>query len=173
MTHVALVIPVPALEPLIRPRMQRTLPTLMFPDPKATHAHVSLTGPIPEDALTPALFDTLATHFAQTPPLSFTFHPAPHLTPDGSTYLTPEPLDLLEHLIASLPDLPVSPHPPHLTIEYSWATDPALTGVQDVEALLPVTTRVERAELNWYERHNSRTLASFAFGRTGTTRPAA
>lgn len=163
MGHAALVIPVPALEPLVRPRMQRALPTLMFPDPNAIHAHVSLTDAIPEDSLTPGLFDALTTYFAQTPPLCLTFHPVPQLTPDGGTYLTPEPLEPLERLIASLPGLPVSPYPPHLTIEYSWGRDPAAAGMHDIETFLPVTTRVEQAELNWYERHDSRTLASFAF----------
>lgn len=163
MGHAALVIPVPALEPLVRPRMQRTLPTLMFLDPNATHAHISLTDAVPEDSLTSGLFDALTNHFAQTPPISLTFHPVPQLTPDGGTFLTPEPLEPLERLIASLPGLPVPPHPPHLTIEYSWGRDPVAVGMHDIETLLPVTTRVEQAELNWYERNDSRTLASFAF----------
>ncbi|MDT8912293.1 2'-5' RNA ligase family protein [Amycolatopsis sp. PS_44_ISF1] len=163
MTHAALVIPVPALEPLVRPRMRRALPAFVFPDPSATHAHVSLTASIPEDLLGPALIDELATRFARVPACSFTFRPTLHRTPDGGSYLTPEPLDPLERLIASLPGLPPPPHPPHLTIEYSWARDPAPAGEQDLEAFLPLTVRAERAELNWYERQNCRTLASFSF----------
>ncbi|WP_143267769.1 2'-5' RNA ligase family protein [Amycolatopsis alba] len=143
--------------------MQRALPSLMFSGPNVTHAHVSLSDAIQEDSLNPALLDVLTSHFARISPISLTFRPTPQLTPEGGTYLTPEPLEPLERLIASLPGLPVTPYPPHLTVEYSWGRDPA-GGTHDIQTLLPITTKIGQADLNWYERHDSRNLASFAFG---------
>jgi hypothetical protein len=175
MAHSAIVIPVPVLEPVVRPRIQRALPEFVFADPDSVHAHVTLLGPFVSVTLVGAeLVNRLQEIFAAVQPFSFSVDGARHTFEDGSVYLKPEPAEpfrtLTDALRQAFPGYPPYGDPsteplPHVTLDYGWA--PRTGGVQGADLASPVRCTAEMACLNWYEPGKSRTLASFILGPTG------
>ncbi|EEP71450.1 hypothetical protein MCAG_01777 [Micromonospora sp. ATCC 39149] len=180
MAHSAIVIPVPELEPLVRPRMRRALPEFVFADPESVHAHVTVLGPfVSAELVGPELLDRLQDIFAGTGPFAFSVDGAQHTFEDGTVYLKPEPAEpfraLTETLWQAYPGYPPygSPGPPplpHVTLDYAWA--PRVGDVDEVELTFPARCTAAVACLNWYEPGKSRTMASFVLGGVEGTTPA-
>jgi len=172
MAHSAIVIPVPALEPMIRPRMRRALPDYVFADPESVHAHITVLGPFVSAGLVDdALLERLRGIFATTEPFAFSFAGTRHTFDDGTVHLKPDPAEPFGALTSTLwqafPDYPpygdpIKPPLAHLTLDYPWA--PRSGDGDDPEPAFPVRCTAETACLNWYEPGKSRTMASFALG---------
>ncbi|WP_433534572.1 2'-5' RNA ligase family protein [Micromonospora sp. CA-249363] len=172
MAHSAIVIPVPALEPLVRPRMQRALPGFVFADPNSVHAHVTVLGPfVSAEQVGAELLDRLRGIFARTRPFAFTVAGTRHTFEDGTVYLKPEPAEpfcaLTDTLWRAYPGYPPYGSPstaplPHVTLAYGWA--PSVGDVDEAEPAFPIRCTAAMACLNWYEPGRSTTMASFVLG---------
>jgi hypothetical protein len=172
-----LVVPVPELEPVVRPRLARTAPTYLFrdqdggPDEARTHAHVTLLAPFAgEGEIDDGMLRELDSFFADV--TAFTFRlTAVGKFDGGATYLTPDPSGpfrrLTRQLVARFPEYPpfggaygeVMPH-----ISVPVPADETPESVQaDLEARLPITATAREAQLVWFEPEGMRVLARFPF----------
>jgi len=172
MAHSLVTIPVPDLETVVRPRLQRRSPEYVPDDPDETLAHITLLGPFVTLAdLTDGVLDELDRFFGDVTPFEFALTGI-HEFPGGAVYLSPNPSAPFRHLTHELSRL-FPEHPPyggafnevvpHLTV-------PIPDG-ETVEALefelsprFPLTTFAREAALYWWEAGASRTIATFSFG---------
>ena len=165
-------IPVPDLEPVVRPRLERRSPEDVPADPDDTVAHITLLGPfVGLDGLTDGVVDELSRFFADVTPFEFSLTGL-HEFPGGTVYLAPTPAapfrQLTHELVRLFPEHPpyggaFDEVVPHLTV-------PILEG-EDLGALefelgprFPLVTHAFEAALFWWEPGASRTVATFPFG---------
>ena len=172
MPHSVLVVPVPDLEHVVRPRLARRSPDDLAVDDETRHAHVTLLGPFAgQDELTDGMLGELADLFADVTPFEFTLTTICVFS-GGNVYLSPEPAAPFRHLTHELsrhfPEYPpyggeFDEVVPHLTVPLAEGENMDTLRFQ-LGARLPVTTYAREAALVWYEPKATRTLATFAFG---------
>lgn len=172
MPHSLVMIPVPDLETVVRPRLERRAPEDVPADPDDTVAHITLLGPFaPLTDLTDGVLDELDRFFSDVTPFPFALTGI-HEFPGGTVYLSPSPAAPFRHLTHQLFRL-FPEHPP-----YGDAFDEVVPHLsvpmpegESVDALerelaprFPLTTYAREAALFWWEPGASRTLATFPFG---------
>lgn len=174
MAHSLLLVPVPELEFVVRPRLERRSPEQQPLDEDEVIAHITLLGPFADlDAIDEGLISELGSFFADVVPFGFQLTGISAF-PGGMTYLSPEPAapfrQLTHELMRRFPEYPpyggeFSDVIPHLTV-------PMPAG-EDVEQLrfevgprLPINAHAREAALYWWDPHHPRTLETFPFGTT-------
>lgn len=172
MAFSALQIPVPELESVVRPRLERRSPEHVGDQPDETYAHITLLAPFaPKEELTAGLRAELRAIFSDV--TAFTFALTSVCTfPGGTIYLSPEPAApfraLTHELFRQFPEYPpyggeFDEIVPHLSIPMPDGDDPDqlrfLLGPR-----LPITAQAREAALFWYEAGATRTLETFTFG---------
>jgi 2'-5' RNA ligase len=174
MAHSLLTVPVPELDPLVRPRLRLRSPDHVPDDDADPVAHVTLLGPFADRAdLTPGVLAELRRIFADVTPFSFRLTGLSAF-PSGVVYLAPSPAAPFRRLTHEL-SRHFPEHPPyggafddvvpHLTV-------PLAPGEQlaDVERVLgprlPVEAHAREAALYWWEPGACGTLETFPFGTT-------
>jgi hypothetical protein len=174
MTHSVLVLPVPELDPVVRPRLERRSPHNMPVDGDDAAAHVTLLGPFAElDGIDDGLLSELASFFADITPFTFQLTGI-NAFPGGQVYLSPEPAGIFRQLTHELwrrfPEFPpyggdFDDVVPHLSIPMPEGE--ALDGLRfELHPRLPITAHAREAALWWYEPEGCRTIATFTFGTT-------
>ena len=172
MAHSLVMIPVPDLEAVVRPRLQRVAPELVPDDPDETVAHITVLGPfVPLADLTDGVIDELERFFGDVTPFEFSLTGI-HEFPGGTVYLSPNPAAPFRHLTHAL----FRTFPEHAP--YRGAFDEVVPHLsvpmppgETVESLerersprFPVAAYASQAALYWWEPGASRTLATFPFG---------
>lgn len=174
MAHTLLLIPVPELESVVRPRLARRSPEYLSPDPDEVAAHITLLGPFADlDDIDDGIVSELRFFFADVTPFAFRLTGISRF-PGGGIYLTPEPATpfrrLTQELHKRFPEYP--PYAgefddiiPHLSI-------PVPDG-EDVDTVrfalrhrLPINAYAREASLFWWAPDASRSLVTFPFGTT-------
>ena len=172
MPHSLVTIPVPELEAVVRPRLERFAPQDVPADPDDTVAHITLLGPfVALSDLTEGVLDELERFFADVTPFEYALTGI-HQFPGGKVYLSPSPAAPFRHLTHELARLFPEQPPygdafdevvPHLSVPI-----PEGETIESLEFELgprfPLTTYARRAALFWWEPGASRTLATFSFG---------
>jgi hypothetical protein len=170
-TFSALVVPVPELESVVRPRVERRSPEHLFPDPEDVHAHVTLLGPFAgEGQLDEGVLQELRRLFADVTPFDFQLTRVAEF-PGGTTYLTPEPAApfraLTHELCRRFPEYP--PYGgefdevlPHLSVPVPHG-ESAESVRLEVGSLLPIPAVAREAVLFWFEPGAFRVLERFPF----------
>jgi hypothetical protein len=166
-------VPVPPLEPVVRPPLERWAPDYLHADPDTVHAHITLLGPfLPREELTPEVLDDLCGFFAGVVPFRFELARLGRFPGDGLVHLVPEPTDPFRALTSELwrrwPQCPpyggrFADVIPHLSIDHAATPDELAELTAGVAPFVPVTVTAVAAELYWYEPHRSRSLARFPF----------
>lgn len=171
MAHMLLVVPVPELDDLVRPRLASTTPELLRATDDEPVAHIALLNPFGtgEDP-TPGVVAELRRLFGDVTPFPFKLTRVSRF-PGGAAYLTPEPAAPFRALTLQLgrrfPEYPLAESlehvVPHLTV-------PLLPGedVDDVEAALaerlPVEAYANGAALIRVAGETRDTVERFSFG---------
>jgi hypothetical protein len=172
MPHSAVHIPVPELEPVVRPRLERRDPEAVPADPDDTVAHITLLGPFVDLAgLTDGVLDELGRFFADVTAFDFRLTGI-HRFPGGTVYLSPSPAAPFRHLTHELSRL-FPEHPPyggafddvvpHLTVPMPDGEETAALEFE-LGSRFPISTYAREAVLFWWEPGASRTVATFPFG---------
>jgi hypothetical protein len=176
----ALVVPVPDLDVVVRPRLAQ-LPQATRPvDPDVLLAHITLLAPFaPRAELTPGVVGQLAAFFGDVVPFRFSFDQVSRF-PGGTYYLPPEPSapfrQITHELWRRFPEYP--PYEgrfddvvPHLTIPtgadgpHDLSADDGLESLQrQLAPRLPVTVLAREVWLVWAEPGASLVLETFPFG---------
>lgn len=172
MAHSLVLIPVPELDPVVRPRLEQCSPQLVPADPDDPVAHVTLLAPFAAlDQLTDGVLDELYDFFADVTPFSFALTGV-HRLPGGPVYLSPEPASpfrqLTHELAHRFPEYPPSGGAfddvlPHLSVPLPDGEDEA-TLRDELAPRLPLPAHALEAALSWRSERGSRTLATFPFG---------
>jgi 2'-5' RNA ligase len=182
----ALVVPVPELDAVLRPRAARLPPETRTVDPEVLLAHITLLAPFaPRADLTSGVVGQLAAFFGDVVPFRFSFGDVSRF-PGGTYYLPPEPSapfrQLTHELWRRFPEYP--PYEgrfddvvPHLTIptdagagdgRSDGAAASGATGLdtlqRELAAWLPVTAYAREVWLVWAEPDASSVLETFPFG---------
>ncbi len=170
----ALVVPVPELDAVVRPRVLRLPPEARTVDADVLLAHITLLAPFaPRDALTVGIVGQLADFFADVVPFEYTLGAASRF-PAGSVYLPPEPSapfrQMTHELWRRFPEYP--PYEgrfddvvPHLTVPVEAGE--SLESVQaQLAPRLPVWAHAREVWLVWAEPGESGVLETFPFGVT-------
>ena len=174
--HAVLVVPVPALDAFVRARTARDDASFVSTDPRVVHAHVTVLGPwlgepTPDDLA--AVADVVATE----PAFDVVFARVAQF-PDGLLHLLPEPAEPFARLTALLAErFPQTPPyagryadpVPHLTLDHRLTGASVASVLADLGELVPVRTRAERVDLQWWANHDCHLRQSW---RLGSTRPA-
>lgn len=172
MAHSLLLIPVPELESVVRPRLERRSPQHVPASPEDTVAHITLLGPFADrGSIDDGLVSELRSFFADVLPFEFSLTAICEF-PEGTTYLSPDPAapfrQLTHELSRRFPEFPpyggrFDDVVPHLSVP--------LPGGEDIEKLrfeleprLPIAAHAREASLFWWEAGDTRTLQSFRFG---------
>lgn len=172
MAHSLLMIPVPELEPVIRPRLLRRAPAEVSADPADVVAHITLLGPFaPREDVDEGLLAELADFFADVLPFHYRLDRVAQF-PGGPVYLAPEPAGPFRRLTQGLhgrfPEFPpyggrFDDVVPHLTVPTLPGED--LTEVRaELSGVLPAAAYAREAVLYWWAAGESRGLADFPFG---------
>lgn len=173
MAHSVLEIPVPDLDPVVRPRLERRSPAEVPADPHDTVAHISLLGPfVALTDLTEGVLDELTRFFSDVTSFGYVLTGV-HVSPGGTAYVAPNPAAPFRHLAHELSRLfpeHASSGPAGLLDAVPHVTVPLLDG-EDADALehllgprFPLSTVAREAALYWWEPGACRTLATFPFG---------
>ena len=171
MAHSLLLIPVPELEFVVRPRLERRSPERLPLDEDEVIAYITLLGPFADlDAIDDGLISELQSFFSDVLPFGFELTGISTF-PGGATYLSPEPATPFRQLTHELTRLfpeyagGFTDVVPHLIV-------PMPAG-EDVEQLrfevgprLPISAHAREAALYWWEPHHRRILETFTFGTT-------
>ena len=172
MAHSLVMIPVPDLEAVVRPRLQRLSPELVPDDADETLAHITVLGPFVERGdLTDGVLDELERFFADVTPFEFTLTGI-HTFPSGTVYLSPSPAapfrNLTHALFRAFPEH--APYRgafdevvPHLSVPLA-PDETVETLERELSARFPMAAYAREAALYWWEPGASRTLATFPFG---------
>jgi len=174
MAHSLLLIPVPEVEFVVRPRLARLSPERLPPEPGETTAHITLLGPFAElGSIGHGLVSELEDFFADVVPFPFALTSIREL-PGAVTYLVPEPTTPFRRLTLELtkrfPEFPpyrgeFDAVVPHLSVPVS--DDASVYMLRfELEPRLPITAHAREAALYWSEPHACRTLETFTFGTT-------
>lgn len=174
MAHSLLLIPVPELESVVRPRLHRRSPEFVAEDPEDVTAHITLLGPFADLAdIDQGMVSELRSFFADVTPFAFELTGISRF-PGGGTYLTPEPAGpfrrLTHELFRRFPEYP--PYSgqfddvvPHLTVPLPEGEDADTLRFQ-VAPRLPIWAYAREAALFWWEANHSHTVETFPFGTT-------
>ncbi len=174
MAHSLLTVPVPELDPVVRPRLERVAPESLPVDPDDPVAQITLLTPFADrDALTEGVLAELRWFFADVTPFGFALAEVNRF-PGGAAYLAPSPAapfrQLSHELARRFPEYPpyggaYDEVVPHLRV-------PLLEG-EDVDSLqqglgptLPITAYAQEAALFWWEPGAIELLETFPFGIT-------
>lgn len=168
MGHTVLVVPVPALDDVVRERTAFYDASFVATDPEFVHAHITLLGPWAER---PSAGDLacVARIAEATGPFQVRLAQLGEF-PDGVIYLRPEPDDqlrgLTSRLVAAFPQFPpygdqYGDVVPHLTLDRRSATVTPATVNASVRHLLPLTITVDRIDLQWWANHACRRLRTW------------
>ena len=167
-----LIVPVPELESVVRPRLERAAPELLFTDPEDVHAHITLLAPFArEPEIDDGVLEELWLFFGDVTPFTFALTSVASF-PGGVTYLSPEPASPFRQLTLELwrrfPEYPpyggaFDEVVPHLTVPVAPG-EHAETVRFELQSRLPVTAHAREASLVWYEPGAFRTIERFAFG---------
>jgi len=174
MAHSVLQIPVPELESVVRPRLERRSPEEVPTDPDDVVAHITLLGPfVPLADLTDGVLDELDRFFADVTQFEFALTGI-HEFPGGTVYLSPGPAAPFRHLTHELFRL-FPEHPPyggafddvvpHLSVPIPDGEDAAALEFE-LRPRFPLTTYAREAVLFWWEAGRSHTVAAFSFGNS-------
>lgn len=174
MAHSALLIPVPELESVVRPRLERRSPGYLPLDPEETSAHVTLLGPFAQlDAIDEGVLAELRVFFGDVTPFPFELTQICQF-PGGRVYLSPESVSPLRQLAHELwrrfPEYPpfgaeFDDVVPHLSVPIPDGE--SLDTLRfELEPRLPITVHAREAALWWFEPDGCRTLATFGFAMT-------
>ncbi len=172
-----LVVPVPELEPVVRPRLERTAPTYLFRDRGSSadeggfHAHVTLLAPFAgEGEIDDGMLQELDALFADV--TAFTFRlTAVGGFDGGAAYLTPDPSApfrrLRRRLVSHFPEYPpfggaYGEVVPHISVPVPPDETPESVRA-DLEERLPLSANAREAQLVWFEPDAVRVLARFPF----------
>lgn len=169
----ALVVPVPELEWVVRPRLERGWPEHLFPDRDDVHAHVTLLGPFagPEE-LDDGVLGELRALFADVTPFDFSLTRVAQFPGGTTTYLTPEPASpfrqLTQELCRRFPEYPpyggeLDEVVPHLTVPVPDG-EAAESVAFELRQRLPIAAVAREAVLSWFEPGAFRVLERFRFG---------
>lgn len=172
MAHSLVAIPVPDLEDVVRPRLERAAPDEVPADPDDTVAHITLLGPfVALTDLTEGVLDELERFFADVTPFEFALTGI-HQFPGGTVYLSPGPAAPFRHLTHELHRL-FPEHPPYGG-DFDEVIPHLSVPIPDGESLaalefelaprFPVPTFAREAALYWWEPGGVRTVATFPFG---------
>ena len=165
-----LVIPVPELEAVVRPRLERRSPESLLPGRDDVHAHVTLLAPFAGE-VDEGVSAELASLFGDVTAFEFRLTRVAEF-PGGATYLTPDPAApfraLTQELCRRFPEFPpyggaFDEVVPHLTVPLRDGEDAAAVR-RELEPQLPITAHAREAALIWYEPGAFRVLERFAFG---------
>ncbi|HET6624864.1 MAG TPA: 2'-5' RNA ligase family protein [Nocardioidaceae bacterium] len=174
MAHSLILIPVREAEFVVRPRLERSSPECLSPDPDETAAHITLLGPFADlTAIDHGLVSELRDFFADVLPFGYELTGINHF-PGGTTYLSPEPAapfrTLTHELFKHFPEFPhyggeFDEVVPHLSVP--------IPGDEDVDTLrfeletrLPISAHAREAWLYWWEPGKCHNLETFTFGTT-------
>lgn len=175
MAHSLLLIPVPEVDFVVRPRLERDAPESLSPDPDETTAHITLLGPFADrDRIDDGLLAELRSFFADVTAFEFKITDVSRF-PDGVTYLCPEPASpfrqLTHELTRRFPEYPpyggaFDDVVPHVSVGTSTHSDPPDLVRAELGFRLPITAHARQAALFWCEPNASRTVETFPFGTT-------
>lgn len=169
--HAVLAMPVPALDDFVRERTARHDASFVSSDPAFFNAHVTVLGPW----LSHPTLDDLAVVAAivgAEPAFDVTFETVGGFV-DGIITLLPEPAEPFARLTARLAErFPQTPPyggqfeevVPHLTLDHhaTGATVDSVTA--ELGGLLPVRTRLERVDLQWWANDDCHVRESWSLG---------
>ena len=163
--HSVLVVPVPELEDWVRSRTELYDASFLAADPAFVHAHITLLGPwLP--APTADDLATVGRILAVTAPFEARLGEVTAF-PDGLIHLRPEPVEpfraLTRALVEAFPQCPPYagrfPDPvSHLTLDQTAAGITVTSVAERLAQVLPVRTRVDRVDLQWWANHDCRVL---------------
>lgn len=168
--HSVLVVPVPALEPLVRARHEHYDADYVSADPTFAHAHVTVLGPWIDRAHLSATDLQGVERIARATSSFEVRFTRVETFPNWIIHLVPEPAEPFSALTAALwgafPSCP--PYAgafghvaPHVTLD---ALGPGVTAAvvrSWLEGQLPLRTVADRIQLSWYEAGGCRTLAAW------------
>ncbi|MGH8965519.1 MAG: 2'-5' RNA ligase family protein [Actinomycetes bacterium] len=173
MAHSLLMIPVPELDHVVRPRLERLNPGHVSTDPDETTAHITLLAPFADrDKIDDGLLAELRSIFSDVIPFEYKLSEITQF-PDGTTYLAPVPSCPFRHLTHELfqrfPEFPpyggaFDEVVPHLTIPTS--DEDTIESRRFETGALPITAHAQEAALVWWEPGAIHTLETFRFGTT-------
>ena len=176
MGYTVLVVPVAALDEVVRERTAFYDASFVSADPDFAHAHITLLGPW---AKRPSAKDLarVADIAAAVAPFEIKLAEVSEF-PDGTLYLGPEPdcqlRELTSRLATAFPEFPpyggrYGDVVPHLTLDRRSATVTPATVSASVSHLLPLTVAVDRIDLQWWANHGCRRLHTWPLGAPGIT----
>jgi 2'-5' RNA ligase len=166
----ALIVPVPELESVVRPRLAGRSPQSLFPGRDDVHAHVTLLAPFAAE-VDEGMWAELGSLFGDVTAFEFRLTRVAEF-PGGVTYLTPEPASpfraLTQEICRRFPEFPpyggaFDEVVPHLTVPMHDGEDAAAVR-RELEPQLPITAHAREAALIWYEPGAFRVLERFPFG---------
>jgi hypothetical protein len=181
MAHSLLLIPVPELESVVLPRLERRSGAIFSPGADTSEevaAHITLLGPFADlGDIDRGLVSELTAFFADVLPFHFELTELTRF-PEGLFYLSPAPAapfrQLTHELFRHFPEYP--PYQgqfdeviPHLSVPLGGGEDEETEIDQlrfELEPRLPVHGYAREARLVWWEPGASRTLEVFPFGTT-------
>lgn len=175
MGHTVLAVPVLPLEDAVRERTAFYDASFVSTDPDFAHAHITLLGPW-ADRPTPADLALVADIARSVGPFEVKLAQLGEF-PNGVIYLRPEPddqlIDLTSRLTAAFPQFP--PYEgqyedvvPHLTLDRRSVTVTPETVGASIRDLIPVTTAVDRIDLQWWANHACRRLRTWPLARAAS-----
>lgn len=171
--HSVLAVPVPALDGWVRERTRGHDPAWVSADPGFVHAHVTALGPWLAEP-TDGDLDRVAELLSRVPAFDAELVDLA-VFPDGLVHLRPEPVGAFGSLTSLLAEAYPQCPPyegryadvvPHLSLDQvgaRGAVGPVTLEqvVAEVAPLLPVRTRVDRVDLQWWQAGGCRLLRSF------------
>ncbi|WP_246081931.1 2'-5' RNA ligase family protein [Nocardioides litoris] len=166
-----LAVPVRELDGWVRERTERQDASFVSADPGFIHAHVTVLGPW-LSAPTPADLAEVAEVVAAEPAFEVELAEVGEF-PDGNLHLRPEPDGPFRRLTAALAvAFPATPPyagryaevVPHLTLDHrlTGATVDSLRA--ELAEVLPVRSRVERVDLQWWANHDCHRRCTWPLG---------
>jgi 2'-5' RNA ligase superfamily len=168
--HSVLVVPVPALEPLIRERTRHYDEAYLSTDPTFAHAHVTVLGPfVDAGAVTREVHDVMRRVLRRHPRFVAWFEEVGQF-PDGMIHLLPNDEGPFRRLTADLAAAFPAHQPyggryaavrPHVTLDRAGPDVDIGTVRGWLTGLLPVRAEVDEVRLSWYEPDTCRTLATW------------
>lgn len=167
-----LAVPVPALDPVVRAHTARHDSSFLSTDPAFSNAHVTVLAPWLSDP-TEADLAVVGEIVGEEPAFDVCFAEVGQF-PDGTLHLVPDPAAPFARITARLAEaFPQTPPyqrrflevVPHLTIDHV-ATGAGVESVtDDLAALLPLHTRAERVDLQWWANDDCHVRHSWRLSR--------
>jgi 2'-5' RNA ligase len=169
--HSVLAVPVPELDAFVRERTARQDASFLGSHPEFVNAHVTLLGPWlaePTDADLAAVAEIVAAQKAFDVVLG-----SVGAFPDGIINILPEPSDPFARLTAALVErFPQTPPyagqfevvVPHLTLDHHLTGATIASVTAELADLLPVRTRVERVDLQWWANDDCHVRETWRLG---------